>query len=157
MHMAGSVVFGIFVLPFIASTVVCIVIALARLVIPFPGETNFMFFWWGALIVGVPASLIGTVIGTLIFALMDQNRPIRCIALGAVAGAAIGYIGYGMLDANFLSMSLVGARAAPRAASSFFFTIAAVTGCISGSIFGLVSYLFHDITKSPESTDDTRP
>ena len=153
--MEKIVVFGILVLPAMASSIACLV--MLALVTVFPqnlaeGGLRLGFLWKSALIVGIPASLLMTAIFAPL-ARTCRNVPRGYIAASAAVGLFLSVIGVATVWGG---LSHIDPHQPQRTQSNDFFalltTTAAITGLLSGAVFGvLANQIMRDET-SPQVT-----
>ena len=153
--MQKIVAFGIFVLPAMASSIACLVmVALAAI---FPQDLaheglRLNFLWKSALVVGVPASLLMTAIFAPL-ARTYRNSPKGYIIAGATLGLFLGVIGIVTVwGALFYIDPRQPQRTLPNDISALLATIAAITGLLSGAIFGLLANRTMRNETSPQVT-----
>jgi hypothetical protein len=133
---------GLLLLPMIASTVTCAVMWL--LTLPFSyllasSGLNLGLLWWASLIVGLPASILETIICGPPISRTGLTRSM--VAFCAGVGAALGSFSYLIVMGALGSIRM--GNPTPTTDSKtidwIMFTTAAVSGLLSGGIFAFLA------------------
>jgi hypothetical protein len=153
MHTGGIVASGIVLMPIVASTVACLVTAVLTAPVPHllaAGGIRYGFLWPSALVVGIPASIIGSLVCAPLVT-GYRGRPWHYALFCGLTGAGLGFVGFGLI---WLILDSIRVGTPLRSFSQIIITsimlaIAAITGFISGAIFAFATYLNAQTSESP--------
>jgi len=155
--MWGIIAFGMVVVPGIAGILACIIMTVLTRPVSHllaNGTINVEVLFLFSLIVGIPASFIGTIVAVWLAAGFRGHSRAYVVTCG-VMGAILGLVGLEIVWTFAESISLVGGTRTPPPRDStmmFIFRATAVlTGCISGAIFGFVARELVRVDASPSS------